>query len=61
MGDPVSCVRMPKSRYDFSNVSMNRAMNFSALMPGFGLKKCALTLPALPVRREWLACEKLAL
>ena len=29
-------------------------------MPGFGLKKCAPTLPAVPARREWLACEKLA-
>ena len=51
-GDPDSNVRMPKSRYDFS-VSMNPA--------GFGLKKCALTFPVLPVRWEWPFLEKLAI
>ena len=49
------------------NVGMNRAMNFSArkmcfraLVPGFGLKKFALTLPALPIRREWPVWDTLA-
>ena len=61
--DPDSCLRMLKSQYDFSNVGLNRAMDFSArkmcsrtLMPGFGLKKFA----ALPVRQEWPVREELA-
>ena len=64
-GDPDSSLRMPKSRYDFRDVSMNRSVGFSArrmcfraLIPEFDLKKCALTLSVLPVRREWPGWEQ---
>ena len=47
-GDPNSSLRMSSSRDDFSNVGLNRGMDFSAqkmcsrtLMPGFGLQKFA--------------------
>ena len=52
---------------DFGDVGRNCAMDFSARMmcPRFRIPECGLqtfaqTLPALPVRQEWLVHEVLA-
>ena len=67
MGSPALWLRMLILRVDLGDVGRNCAMYFSARsmclqvwMPECGLQMFAQTLPALPVRQEWLVHEVLA-